>query len=137
MQRFTVDAAIENIPAITDFVNSQLKAHACPLQTQYEIDIAIDEIVSNVARYGYPSGKGEITVQVQWQENPLTVVIVFIDQGIAYNPLRQKEPNLTLCAQERPVGGLGIFMVKHMMDNVQYERRGRENVLSLSKQMAR
>lgn len=135
MQGFTVNAVVENIPAITDFVNHQLETYRCPLKTQYEIDIAIDEIVSNVARYAYNGEKGDITVQLEWKQSPLTIVITFVDDGIAYDPLRQKAPDITLSAQERSVGGLGIFMVKNMMDEVRYERREDQNILSLYKKI--
>lgn len=136
MQELTVDAAVENISVITDFVNRALDARSCPPETKLQIDVAIDEAVSNVAHYAYESGRGTIRVCIDWHEVPLTAVLTFADSGIPYNPLQRKDPDITLCAQERPIGGLGIFILKKIMDKVEYRYENGQNILVISKQIS-
>lgn len=133
MIRKTFDAAIENIEAVTDFVNEQIESFGCPIKIQMKINIAIDEIISNIAFYAYPAGEGTVTVCVQKQDNPQAAVLTFIDHGKPYNPLDKKDPNVKLSVEEKPIGGLGIFMVKKLMDEVSYEYRDGQNVLKIMK----
>ena len=85
------------------------------------MDVAIDEIFSNIAHYAYTPETGPATVRVEVEENPLSVVITFMDHGIPYDPLAEERPDTTkLSASERPIGGLGLFIVKKTMDDVSY-----------------
>ena len=133
MKELTIDATVENIEKVTDFVNEQLEAFDCPLKAQTQIDIAIDELLSNIARYAYNPDVGPATVQVETRENPLSVVITFIDNGKPYDPLAKIDPDVTLSADERDIGGLGIFLVKKTMDNVSYEYKNGQNILTIKK----
>ena len=120
MKQLTVVASVENIETVTDFVNEQLEAFDCPMKAQMQIDIAIDEIFGNIAHYAYNPDIGEATVKVEVTENPLAVIITFIDNGVPYNPLKQADPDITQSADERQIGGLGIYMVKKSMDEITY-----------------
>lgn len=133
MKELTINAMTENIPAVTAFVDEQLEEMDCPLRAQMQIDIAIDELFSNIARYAYNPQVGPATVRVEVVENPLSVVITFIDQGVPYDPLAKDDPDITLSAEEREVGGLGIYMVKKSMDSVSYEYRDGQNILAIKK----
>ena len=133
MKEMTLAATVDNIEAVTDFVNEQLEALECPLKVQMQIDIAIDEIFGNIAHYAYNPNVGEATVRVEVIEEPLCVVITFIDKGIPYNPLSAAEPDTTLTADERTIGGLGIFMVKKSMDEITYRYENGSNILSIRK----
>ena len=133
MKELTVDAAIENIPAVTAFVEEQLEQVGCPMKAQMQIDIAIDELFSNIAQYAYSPKTGKATVRVEVTENPMAVVISFIDNGIPYDPLAKADPNVSLPADERQIGGLGIFMVKKSMDEINYEYKNGQNVLTIKK----
>ena len=133
MKELTVDAAIENIPVVTAFVEEQLEQVGCPMKAQMQIDIAIDEIFSNIAQYAYTPKTGKATVRVEVTENPMAVVITFIDNGIPYDPLAKADPNVSLPADERQIGGLGIFMVKKSMDEINYEYKNGQNVLTIKK----
>ena len=133
MKELTVDAAIENIPAVTAFVEEQLEQYNCPTKAQMQIDIAIDELFSNIAQYAYTPKTGKATVRVEVTENPMAVVISFIDNGIPYDPLAKADPNVSLPADERQIGGLGIFMVKKSMDEINYEYKNGQNVLTIKK----
>ena len=135
MKELTIAATIENIETVTDFVNEQLEAYDCPMKAQMQIDIAIDELFGNIAHYAYNPEIGSATVRVEVIEDPLSVVITFIDNGIPYDPLKKEDPNTTLSAEDREIGGLGIFMVKKTMDDVIYEYKDGQNRLTIVKKI--
>ncbi len=128
-----VSAKVESIPIVTDAVNALLEAMDCPMKAQVQIDVAIDEIFANIANYAYPGGEGKATVRYGRVSEPNGVEITFIDSGIPFDPLKAKEPDTTLSAEEREIGGLGIFMVRKSMDDVQYEYKDRHNILTIRK----
>ena len=130
MKEITLAATVENIEVVTDFVNEQLEAMECPMKAQMLIGIAIDELFGNIAHYAYTPDVGEATVRVEVTENPLSVVITFIDGGVPYDPLATEDPDTTLSAEE-----LGIFMVKKSMDEITYRYEGGKNVLSIRKKI--
>lgn len=102
MKELTIDAAIENIAKVTAFVDGQLEALGCPMKAQMQIDVAIDELFSNIACY-------------------------------AYDPLAKSDPDITLSAEEREIGGLGIYLVKKSMDEISYEYKDGQNILKIKK----
>ena len=134
-KELTLAATVENIETVTDFVNEELEAFDCPMKAQMQIDIAIDELFGNIANYAYHPEIGEATVRVEVFEEPLSVVITFIDKGVPFNPLAEEDPNTTLSAEERPTGGLGVFMVKKSMDEILYEYEDGKNILKIRKNL--
>jgi len=135
MKEITIAATVENIDVVTDFVNEQLESCDCPIKAQMQIDIAIDELFSNIAHYAYNPETGDATVRVEVVEDPMAVVITFIDKGIPYDPLKKADPNTALSAEEREIGGLGIFMVKKTMDDITYEYKDGQNILKIKKNL--
>ena len=135
MKELNIAATVENIEVVTDFVNEQLEALDCPMKAQMQIDIAIDELFGNIAHYAYNPEIGDATVRVEVIENPLAVVITFIDKGVPYDPLAKADPNTTLSVEEREIGGLGIFMVKKTMDEITYEYKDGQNILKIKKNL--
>ena len=135
MKELTIEAKIENIEAVTDFVNEQLEAFDCPMKAQMQIDIAIDELFGNIAHYAYNPEIGKATVRVEVTEDPLAVVITFIDNGVPYDPLAKADPDTTLSTEEREIGGLGIYMVKKSMDEIAYEYKDGQNILAIKKNL--
>ena len=135
MKEMTITATVENIDTVTDFVNEQLEALDCPMKAQMQIDIAIDELFSNIAHYAYNPDIGEATVRIEVLEEPLSVIITFIDGGVPYDPLSTADPDTSLSAEERAAGGLGIFMVKKSMDEISYRYEGGKNILSIRKKI--
>ena len=133
MKELRIAATVENIEVVTDFVNEQLEAVDCPMKAQMQIDIAIDELFGNIAYYAYAPHVGEATVRVEVVEAPLAVVITFIDSGVPYNPLVKADPDTTLSAEEREIGGLGIFITKKTMNSVTYTYENGENILTMIK----
>ena len=122
MKSITVEAKIENVDKVTEFVNEVLEEKDCPLKVQMQLDVAIDEIFGNIAYYAYGKGSGNATIQIEMEDNPPKITLTFIDQGIPYNPLESKDPDITLDIEDREIGGLGIFLVKKTMDELSYER---------------
>ncbi len=130
-----VEAVADNLPAVLDFVNEQLESADCPMKTLMQINVAVEEIFMNIANYAYAPDKGRAMVRVEVSGEPLSVIITFMDHGIPYDPLGKEDPDITLSAEERQIGGLGIFMVKKTMDDVAYEYKDGQNILRLKKKL--
>lgn len=133
MKELTLLATTENIDRVIDFVNEELENNSCPLKTKLTLDVAIDEIFANIANYAYAPNTGEVTIKVEFTENPKGCAITFIDGGTPYDPLKKDDPNVKLSAVEREIGGLGVFIVKKSMDNVEYEYKNNKNILKITK----
>lgn len=135
MKELLINATVDNIPKVTEFVDIELEKFDCPMKAQTQIDIAIDELFGNIAQYAYDPEVGPATVRVEVMDDPLLVVITFIDNGVQYDPLTKEDPNLTLNAEERNLGGLGIYIVKKSMDEITYEYKNGQNILRIKKTM--
>ena len=133
MKELVIDALTDNLPQVLAFVDEQLEAADCPMKIQMQIDIAVEEIFVNIAHYAYTPEVGTATVRIEVMGEPPAVDITFIDKGIPYDPLAKADPDVTLSAEERQIGGLGIFMVKKTMDDVKYEYCDGHNILTLKK----
>ena len=129
MKELTIVAAVENIETVTNFIIEELEKLNCPIKAQTQISIAIDELFGNIAKYAYHPDIGNATVRFEVEEEPLSVIITFIDNGRPYDPLSNGDPDVSLSAEEREVGGLGIFLVRKMMDEVTYEYKDGKNIL--------
>ena len=136
MREITVDAAVDQIKPVTDFVNQQLEELGCSTRIRIQIDVAIDEIFSNIARYAYSETQGTATVRFDVEREPLSIIITFCDHGEPYDPLSNEMPNtIGLPAKKRPIGGLGLFMVKKTMDAVSYSYEEGQNILKIRKKI--
>ncbi len=129
----TFEATIENITHVTAFIDEQLETVDCTPKVQMSIDVVIDEIFGNIANYAYAPGKGEATVRFEYDEEAGMIYLTFIDGGMPFDPLMSEDPDVTLSAEERSIGGLGIYMTKKLMDEVHYEYKAGKNVLTLKK----
>lgn len=142
----TVDTTSENVIAVTEFVEGIISQCNAPMSDVVKINIAIDEIYSNIVKFAYidentgESRVGEATINVipiNEGEEVQGVTLEFCDSGIPYNPLTQEDPLTNLPAEERDIGGLGIFIVKKQMDEVSYRYEDNHNILSITKMFAR
>lgn len=129
------DALTENLEYVQDFVKQNLDKIGCDVKTKSQVDIAVEEIFVNIAHYAYKTGIGKAVVRVEINDDPATVTITFMDHGVEYNPLEREDPDITLSAEERDIGGLGIFMTKNLMDDVTYEHNEGKNILKLKKSL--
>ena len=135
MKELKVKALLDNIPAVTAFIDAELEALDCPLKAQTQIDVAIDELFSNVARYAYKTEEGDVEVRFAFDQPTRTASITFIDRGVPFDPLAKEDPDVTLTAEERGIGGLGIYLVKKTMDRVEYRREEGYNILTIEKRI--
>ena len=131
MKRLEIEARLENLDAVTAFVDEQLESVDCPMKTQMQIDLSLEEIFVNIAHYAYTPEVGMAVIETEVSEGKARMI--FYDRGVPYDPLAKEDPDITLSAQDRAIGGLGIFMVKKSMDNVEYEYRDGQNILTLEK----
>ena len=130
-----IEAVRENLSEVLAFVDKRLEDADCPMKAQMQIDLAVEEIFINIASYAYAPDKGRAKIRAEVSGNPITVTLTFIDHGIPYDPLAKADPDVTLSAEERGIGGLGIFMVKKTMDDVSYEYKDGSNILTLKKSL--
>jgi len=133
MKEMEIDAILENFEAVQAFVDEELERLECPMAIQIQIDIAVEEVFVNIAHYAYNPEVGKATIRVEIIDDPLSIVMTFMDNGIPYDPLAKEDPDVTLPAEERKIGGLGVYMVKESMDDVKYEYRNGQNILTLRK----
>lgn len=128
-----VPAQLERLDEVLEFVNTCLEKHECSQKAKMQIAIAVEEIYVNIARYAYGDGEGTAVIGVKCEGNPKQAVIQFSDQGMPYNPLKKRDPDIRLSAEERQIGGLGIFMVKKSMDTMEYLYENGKNILTIKK----
>lgn len=133
MMELRLDAKTENLDKVLAFVDEHLEEKNCPLKTRMQIDVAVEELFVNIANYAYAPNVGQAAIGLEFRENPVAVIITFTDQGVPYNPLEKADPDVTLSAEERQIGGLGIYMVKKSMDDISYEYRDNRNILRIKK----
>ena len=134
-KELTVEADDKNLSTVRDFVGAELEALDCPPKTKMQIRLAVEEVFINISHYAYSPETGPVTVRVETAREPKSVGITFIDQGVPYDPLQKPDPDVTLPAEKREIGGLGIYLVKKSMDDVRYEYRDGQNVLTLKKHL--
>lgn len=135
MAEISVEAKREELDKVLEFVNEHLAQASCEKLVQLQINIAVEEIFVNIANYAYKTKQGEATVRLEVSGNPLQTIIQFMDKGHPYNPLGRMDPDLSLSAEEREIGGLGIYMVKQSMDQVEYRHDGTKNILTIKKKI--
>lgn len=131
MQRLRVEAQCQRLDQVLDFVNAQLEPWDCPMKIMTLIGVCVEEIFVNIAHYAYPQGGG--WAEIYCLAGPGRVEIRLEDEGVAFDPLSRTDPDVTLDAQARQIGGLGIFMVKRSMDQVSYCRQAGRNKLTMVK----
>ena len=132
MKKLTVKASIDNLNEVLNFVNEDLEQHNCPPDLQTQIGIAVEEIFMNIANYAYNPASGNVAICISTGEK---AVIRFEDTGKPYTPLAQPAPDLDKPLMEREIGGLGIFLVKQLMDNVAYAHVDNKNILTIEKRL--
>ena len=135
MKEITLKAVIENIPLATAFVDEALEEVGCSMKAQMQIDVAMDELFCNVARYADGSEEGDATVQFDFDMSTRTASITLIDSGKPFDPLSVTEPDTTSSAADRPIGGLGIFLVRKTMDEMSYQYLDGRNRLTIRKRV--
>lgn len=135
MSELKVEAKVDNLTTVLEFIDELLEQMECGMKTQMQIDVAVEEMFVNVASYAYGDDVGMATIVVDERQNPHAVAITIIDTGVPYDPLAKEDPDVTLSANERQIGGLGIYMVKKSMDDVLYEYTDGQNIFTMIKNL--
>jgi sigma-B regulation protein RsbU (phosphoserine phosphatase) len=126
-----VEADAENLNTVFDFVHTELEKAGCPPKIQLQIDIAVEEVFINIASYSYHPDRGAAIIRAAVFGNEIW--LEFEDSGRPYNPLEKSDPDITAGVEERPIGGMGIFMVKNLMDTAEYRYEDNKNLFTLKK----
>ena len=135
MKTLTIPAAVDQLDTAQAFIDQMLDSTTCPLETRLLLQISVEELFVNIASYAYAPDKGRATVRVEVSGDPVTVTITFIDHGIPYDPLSRQDPDVTKPAEDREIGGLGIFLTRKIMDDLSYEYADGKNILTLKKNL--
>ena len=134
MQEKTYQATVENLPAATDYISEGLLAAGAGEAVIMQITLAFEEIFVNIAKYAYPKGSGIVTVAINSEDKTFTLITK--DNGLRFDPLQKDDPDYNYIADENTMGGLGIFMVKKIMDTVSYEYKDGQNILTMTKKIS-
>jgi len=127
-KKLEIETDIKNLKTVLDFINVELPSHSQALRNK--IDIAVEEIFVNISNYAYKPDKGDVAIYISTKQN---ISIKFEDNGREYNPIEQDEPDLNKPLMDREIGGLGVFLVKKLMDSIEYTRVENKNILILTK----
>ena len=131
----TFPARTDALADVLGFVEEMLESFDCPMKTQIALTVAIEEVFVNVARYAYGDGEGDVTLDIGYDEGSRSITFCMTDSGVPFDPLQKPDPDITLSAAERELGGLGIFIVRKTMDTVTYAYENGRNKLTMSKTM--
>ena len=135
MEVITVPAESAALETVNTFIQEKLESITCPKRTRMQMMLAVEEIFVNISSYAYHPEVGQAEVGVDIDGDPPTVTIRFLDQGRPFNPLEKPDADITLSAQEREIGGLGILLVKKIMDQVDYAYENGRNILTIKKEI--
>ena len=130
------EALGKNLEPVISFLEENLESLGCPFKEEQQMCIAVEELFINIVNYAYPESAGPADVEIR--ELPGRVIEVILrDGGVPFNPLELKDPDITLKAEDRQIGGLGIYMVKKSMDEVTYQYENGQNILILRKKIGK
>ncbi len=132
MRELKIEASVDKLNEVLAFVDEELEKLDCPVKVQLQIDVAVEELFVNIAHYAYGDKTGDAVIRTDSSE-PGSITVTFMDSGKPYDPLAKEDPDITLDADDRPIGGLGIFMVKKSMDEMVYNYSDGKNILKIKK----
>ena len=128
-----LEADSGNLPVLQAFIEDHLEAAGCPMKKIPQISMAAEEVFINISSYAYAPSKGDATICMEFVDRPASVIITFKDHGIPYDPLAKADPDVSLPAEQRKIGGLGIFLTKQVMDDIAYKYKDGQNILTMRK----
>lgn len=134
-RELNIDALPDNLETVISMIDEILSEADVSPKVQMPVELAVEEIFVNIAHYAYPEGTGQVGVRACVSEDGKVFSVSFTDSGVPYNPLAREDPDVTLSAEERKIGGLGVFLTKKLMDDVRYEYRDGQNILELFKNL--
>ncbi|MBQ2021484.1 MAG: ATP-binding protein [Peptococcaceae bacterium] len=131
----TFPAKTEALSDVLGFVEQMLDSFECPIKIQVALCVAIEEVFVNVAHYAYGEGEGNMSLGIGFDEESRAITFRMTDKGIPFDPLKKPDPDISLSADEREIGGLGIFITKKTMDSLTYTYENNENILTMIKKI--
>ena len=135
MTNKTFPAKIEVLNDVLGFAEEMMERFECPMKIQTAVCVAIEEVFVNIAHYAYGGGEGDMTLGIGFDEESRTVTFRMSDKGVPFDPLKKPDPDITQSAEEREIGGLGIFIAKKTMDSLAYSYENGENILTMTKKI--
>ena len=135
MESKTFPAKTEALVDLLAFVEQVLEKHECSMKLQTAICVAIEEVFVNVAHYAYGDRQGDVKFDIEFDNETRNITFRMADKGVPFDPLKKPEPDITLSAEDREIGGLGIFITKKTMDQVTYVYENGENILTMVKKI--
>ena len=132
-KKIVIEATLDNLGKVNDFVEDFLKEKECSPKVRMQLEVVVEEIFTNIANYAYGDDAGNVTIEGCLEDDAAKFRLKFMDHGVPYNPLKQPEPDITTGADERTVGGLGIFLVKKSVDDISYQHEDGQNILTIVK----
>ena len=131
----TFPAKTEALSDVLGFVEQMLDSFECPIKIQVALCVAIEEVFVNVAHYAYGESEGNMSLGIGFDEESRAITFRMTDKGIPFDPLKKPDPDISLSADEREIGGLGIFITKKTMDSLTYTYENNENILTMIKKI--
>ena len=131
-EELRIEAKAEKLPEVIEFATGTL-TEDCPMRERMHIELVTEEIFIYIASYAYPEEGGFVTIRRSGGEGPDGLALTFIDSGVAYDPLARPDPDITLSVEDRPIGGLGVFLVKKIVDEAHYKYEEGKNILTVRK----
>jgi anti-sigma regulatory factor (Ser/Thr protein kinase) len=131
----TFVAKADELANVVDFVEGELDKYECNQKLKTSICVAIEEVFVNVAHYAYPDTEGGVDVSVAYDNATREVTFEIVDSGVPFDPLKKPDPDVSLPAEEREIGGLGIFIAKKTMDSITYVYENAKNKLTMTKKI--
>ena len=135
MTNKTFPAKTEFLNDFLGFVDQFLDSVECPMKIQTAICVALEEVFVNVAHYAYPNGEGDMSLYLGFDDQSRDITFRMTDKGVPFDPLKKPDPDITLSAEDREIGGLGIFITKKTMDSLTYAYENGENILTMTKKI--
>ena len=136
MKRLDIEANVDKLNDVLEVLEEQLDENNCSPKAQVQLDVAVEEIFVNIAHYAYSNKEdGRAIIDIEFPKDDY-VSITFYDNGVPYDPLAKEDPDITLSADDRPIGGLGIYMVKKSMDEVAYRHENGQNIFTIGKKIS-
>ena len=135
MNKLQFEANLELIDQMINPIISSIEENEAEPKKVYQMNLALEEILVNICKYAYSGNKGRIDIAFEISKDPKQLHVVIKDQGKEFNPLAKEDPDLDTPLEDRKIGGLGIFLVKNMVDDIKYQRTNNENVLEIIKKL--
>lgn len=129
-----IDATIANLDTVIDYMCEKLMEKGCSKKIMLQLRVAVEELYVNIAHYAYGDKTGYADFEVEFEGD--NAIITLMDEGVPFDPLAKLDPDTTLSVEDRPIGGLGIFMAKKSVDDFTYKNENGKNITQLTKKIA-